>query len=134
MQYLPIHINTRGSRILVVGAGEAAEAKLRTLIKTEANILILAHDVNPEVQRWIEAGTVNQATLIHEARDFTAEDLQGVALVYAATEDDDLNADIAALATAHNIPVNAADQKEACSFITPALVDRAPMVNLAHLH
>jgi len=128
MQYLPVHINTRGAKILVIGAGEAAEAKLRTLIKTEAHILILAVDVNPEVQRWIDAKAVNAATISHEARGFTPEDLSGAALVYAATEDDAVNADIAALAAAQNIPVNAADQKAACSFITPALVDRAPMV------
>ena len=128
MQYLPVHINTRGAKILVIGAGEAAEAKLRTLIKTEAHILILAVDVNPEVQRWIDAKAVNAATISHESRDFTPEDLSGAALVYAATEDDAVNADIAALAAAQNIPVNAADQKAACSFITPALVDRAPMV------
>ena len=113
---------------MVVGAGEAAEAKLRTLIKTEAHIHILASDVNPEVQRWIDAVTVNAASITHEARAFTPEDLKGVALIYTATEDDALNADIAALAAAQNIPVNAADQKAACSFITPALVDRAPMV------
>ncbi len=128
MQYLPIHINTREAKILVVGAGEAAEAKLRTLIKTEAHILILAVDVNPEVQRWIDAAHVNDAKITHEARGFTPADLNGAALIYAATEDDALNAQIAALASAQNIPVNAADQKAACSFITPALVDRAPVV------
>jgi len=128
MQYLPIHINTRGAKILVIGAGEAAEAKLRTLIKTEAHIHILAVDVNPEIQRWIDAGTVNKASITHEAREFTPEDLNGAALVYAATEDDSLNAEIAGLAAALGIPVNAADQKAACSFMTPALIDRTPMV------
>jgi len=34
MQYLPIHFDTRGAAILIVGGGPAAEAKLRTLLKT----------------------------------------------------------------------------------------------------
>jgi len=128
MQYLPIHINTQGAKILVIGAGEAAEAKLRTLIKTQALIHIIAKNINPEVQRWIDMGTVNQADIIHHNRDFLDSDLDGATLIYAATEDDELNAHIASLAQSRNIPVNAADQKASCSFITPALVDRAPVV------
>jgi len=48
-------------------------------------------------------------------------------LVYAATEDDALNGKIADLAAKRQIPANAADYKDACRFITPALVDRAPV-------
>ena len=123
MRYLPIHIDTENARILVVGAGDAAEAKLRTLLRTQAEILIVAEQVSPEIARWIEAGKVS-----HLPRAFHTQDLEGVALVYAATEDDEINAEIAGLARSMHIPVNAADQKEACSFITPALVDRAPIV------
>ncbi|MEP1229971.1 MAG: siroheme synthase CysG [Litorimonas sp.] len=128
MQYLPIHFDTRGAKVLVIGAEEAAEAKLRTLIKTEAHILIIAQVVNPQVQRWIDMGTVNDAQVSHNCRDFEPNDLDGAKLVYAASENDELNAHIAKLASARHIAVNAADQKSACSFITPALVDRAPVV------
>jgi len=60
-------------------------------------------------------------------RCFQADDLNGVSLVYAATEEDERNGEIADLAAARQIPANAADYKDACRFITPALVDRAPV-------
>lgn len=123
MQYLPIHFDTRGVTILVVGGGPAAEAKLRTLLKTEANIRVVDTEIGPEVARWADAGKVEWIE-----RDYRASDLDGVSLVYAATEDDHLNSKIAEAATARQIPVNAADQKDACRFITPALVDRAPVL------
>jgi uroporphyrin-III C-methyltransferase/precorrin-2 dehydrogenase/sirohydrochlorin ferrochelatase len=123
MQYLPIHFDTRGANILVVGGGPAAEAKLRTLLKTEANLIVVDTAVGPEVSRW-----ASQGKLIWEKRDYRESDLDGASLVYAATEDDAVNATIAASATARQIPVNAADQKAACRFITPALVDRAPVL------
>ncbi|GGX58922.1 siroheme synthase 3 [Litorimonas cladophorae] len=123
MQYLPIHFDTRGANILVVGGGPAAEAKLRTLLKTEANLIVVDTSVGPEVSRWASQGKLNW-----EKRDYRESDLDGASLVYAATEDDALNATIAASATARQIPVNAADQKAACRFITPALVDRAPVL------
>lgn len=123
MRYLPIHIDTQDGRVLVVGGGPAAEAKLRTLLLTEAKIHVVATDAGPEVLRW-----ASDARLTLEVRDYADTDLDGAILIYAATEDDDLNAMIAKTARARGIPVNAADQKAACSFITPALVDRSPVV------
>ncbi|WP_017930448.1 siroheme synthase CysG [Robiginitomaculum antarcticum] len=123
MRYLPIHIDTQDGRIVIVGGGAAAEAKLRTLVKTEAVLDVVATRITPEIARWAEQGRVN-----HSAREFVESDLDGALLVYAASEDDSDNAMISALARARGIPANAADQKAACSFITPALVDRSPVV------
>ena len=122
MQYLPIHFDTRGASILIVGGEAAAEAKLRTLLKTEANLLVVAPEVSPEIERW-----ASQGKLQHVARGFEAADLHGVSLVYAATEDDAYNGKVADMAASRQIPANAADYKDACRFITPALVDRAPV-------
>ena len=123
MQYLPIHFDTRGATILIIGGGPAAEAKLRTLLKTEAVLRVVDTEIGPELQRWASEGKIDWVE-----RDYIAADLDGVSLVYAATEDDALNARIAEDASARQIPVNAADQKDACRFITPALVDRAPVL------
>ena len=122
MQYLPIHFDTRGAAVLIVGGGPAAEAKLRTLLKTEAKLTVVAEDISTEIARWSVQGKLR---IIQ--REFLADDLNGVTLVYAATEDDARNGEIANLAAARQIPANAADYKEACRFITPALVDRAPV-------
>lgn len=123
MRYLPIHFDTQNAQILVIGGGAAAEAKLRTLIKTEARITLIAPLVSDEIARWVEQGLIT-----HEARSFLDWDIDKATLVYAATEDDQLNAEIAELASEKGKPVNAADQKEACSFITPAIVDRSPVI------
>ena len=123
MQYLPIHFDTRGISILIVGGGAAAEAKLRTLLKTEAKLIVVADEIGPELERWASDGKIE-----HARRDFTQSDLDGVSLVYAATENDARNGEIADMAAARQIPANAADFKDACRFITPALVDRAPVI------
>ena len=56
MRYLPIHVDLQGARVLVVGGGGAAEAKLRTLIKTQAHIVIVAPRLSPEIMRWVDGG------------------------------------------------------------------------------
>ena len=123
MRYLPIHVDTAHQRVLIVGGEAAAEAKLRTLIKTDAELFLVAPELGPEVARWVRAGKI-----VWAQREFNENDLNGVRLVYAATEDDTENARIAELSSARGLLVNAADQKDACAFITPALVDRSPVI------
>ena len=123
MRYLPIHIDTQNARIIVAGADAAAEAKLRTLLKTEAAITVFAEGVGDEVSRWADQGRIQIV-----GRAMTPSDIPGATLVYAATEDEVLNSEIASWARQQGIPVNAADQKDCCSFITPAIVDRSPVV------
>jgi len=123
MRYLPIHVDTKDARILIVGGEGAAEAKLRTLIKTDAQLTLIAAEISPEISRWAEQGRL---TWIE--REFETADLIGIRLLYVATEDDAFNAEIAELARSKGLLVNAADQKDACDFITPALVDRSPVI------
>ena len=124
MRYLPIHVDTKDTTILVVGGEGAAEAKLRTLIKAEAEIHLVAPHIGPEIARWLET----YPQMRWSERYFRPSDLEGVTLVYAATEDDTLNLKIGDIAREKGLLVNAADQKEACDFITPALVDRSPVI------
>ena len=118
MRYLPIHFDLHGKTVLVFGGGGTAEAKLRTLLKTEANLVVVSKMPGEEIGRWAEQGRLSVVT---EA------DLSLATLVYAATEDPDENYRIAEDTRALGIPVNAADQPAGCDFITPAIVDRSPV-------
>lgn len=118
MRYLPIHIDLRDKTVIVIGGGPAAEAKLRTLIKTEAQLIVVSEMPSDEIKRWAD-----------EARVEIADDavFETATLIYAATESPDDNLIIAEKARALGLPVNAADQPAGCDFITPALVDRSPV-------
>lgn len=118
MRYLPIHIDLRAKTVITVGGGPAAEAKLRTLIKTEARLIVVSDAPSDEIRRWADDGRVEIAD---EAAFETAT------LIYAATESPEDNLIIAEQARALGLPVNAADQPAGCDFITPALVDRSPV-------
>jgi uroporphyrin-III C-methyltransferase/precorrin-2 dehydrogenase/sirohydrochlorin ferrochelatase len=122
MRYLPIHVDLKHSKVLIVGGGAAAEAKLRTLVKTDAELIIVSATISPEISRWVENEQIEW-----KPRAFEPNDLSGVRLVYAATEDKAHNTEIAQRATNQGLLVNVADQKDDCSFITPALVDRSPV-------
>lgn len=122
MRYLPIHVDLQSTKILIVGGGAAAEAKLRTLVKTEATLVLVAPEISDEIRRWVD-----HSIITWHQRQLIQADYDDVRLVYAATDIPFLNSEIAQYCDTHKIFVNAADQKEDCSFITPALVDRSPV-------
>ncbi|MEM9600509.1 MAG: siroheme synthase CysG [Pseudomonadota bacterium] len=118
MRYLPIHIDLRGKSVLVFGGGPAAQAKLRTLMKSEAQLTVITDNPDKEIVRWSEQGRLDLAD---------HAEMASATLIYAATEDADENLRIALKARDLGVPVNAADQPEGCDFITPAIVDRSPV-------
>ena len=56
MQHFPIYLNTAGHRVVLAGGGEAALAKLRLLLKTEARLTVFTPDAAPEIRDWAAQG------------------------------------------------------------------------------
>ena len=123
MQHFPIFLNVRNARIVLSGGGEAALAKLRLLLKTEARIAVFAPDPAAEITRWAKDGKLNLTR-----RALQAGDVAGAALFYAADEDAAEDARTAAIARAEEALVNIVDNLEDSAFITPAIVDRDPVI------
>ena len=122
MDHFPILLSTKGQRIVLSGGGEAALAKLRLLLKTEARISVFAPDPAPEIVAWADADRLD----LHR-RPLAAGDTEGAALFYAADEDDAEDARTAAIARDEGALVNIVDNLQDSAFITPAIVDRDPV-------
>ena len=121
MRYYPIFLDTAAARILVSGADEAATAKLRLLLKTEGQISVFGDNPTEEVLRWAEEGRLR-----HYIRPIEESDLNGAAMLYVAHADGAER--LVTLAHKHGVLVNVVDTPALCDFITPAMVDRDPVV------
>ena len=122
MQHFPIFLAVAGRRIVLSGGGDAAMAKLRLLMKTEAALTVIAADIAPDIYRWAVDGKLQVIR-----RPLRAGDVTGAALFYAANEDDAEDARVAAIAHAEGVLVNIVDNLADSQFITPAIVDRDPV-------
>ena len=122
MQHFPIFVNLAGQRVVVAGGGDAALAKLRLLLKTEAAIVVYAADPAPEIAAWAED---RRLTLVHRA--LARGDVAGARLFYAAAEDTAEDTRAAGIAEAEGALVNVVDNLADSQFITPAIVDRDPV-------
>lgn len=123
MQHFPIFLAVAGRRIILSGGGEAALAKLRLLLKTEAHLNVFAADPAPEIVAWAEAGRLRLVRRALEPGDCLCG-----ALFYGANEEAAEDARAAKLAQAEGALVNIVDNLQASQFITPAIVDRDPVV------
>ncbi|MEZ5491975.1 MAG: siroheme synthase CysG [Gammaproteobacteria bacterium] len=123
MDYLPVFLDVKGRKCLLVGGGEVALRKARLLLRAGASLRVIAERIDPPLQALLAPDP-------HQFRLglFTSDDLEGVALVVAATDDEAVNQQVSEQAQARQIPVNAVDQPGLCTLIFPALVDRSPVV------
>lgn len=122
MKHFPIFLSVEGRRIVLSGGGEAALAKLRLLLKTEADLVVFAPSPAPEIETWATEGR-----LILHRRALAVGDTRNTALFYAADEDVIEDARTASIAHAEGALVNIVDNLEDSQFITPAIVDRDPV-------
>ena len=123
MDYLPIFLDLRARDVVVIGGGEVALRKVRTLLRAGAQVTVVAPRQHPELAELTGSAAIQQ-----RAESFTAAHLRGAVLVIAATDDAGVNAAVAAAARAANIPVNVVDDRELSTCLMPAIIDRAPLI------
>ena len=119
MAYFPMFVELEGRPCLIVGGGAVALRKARRLLPYGPCLTVVAQSFVPELEALEGAALCRRA--------FRPRDVEGQALVVAATGDGALNREIAALCRARRIPVNAVDDKDNCTFLFPALVKRGSL-------
>ncbi|HLI01721.1 MAG TPA: bifunctional precorrin-2 dehydrogenase/sirohydrochlorin ferrochelatase [Acidimicrobiales bacterium] len=115
----PVNLVLTGRRCLVVGGGRVAARKVAGLQAAEADVVVVALTVGPEVR----------ATGVPwEERPYRSSDLDGVWLAVTATDDREVNRQVHDDGEAAGVWVNAADDPDSCSFVLPAVVRQGPVM------
>ena len=122
MKHFPIFLAVEGRRIVLSGGGDAAMAKLRLLMKTEAQLTVIASDIAPDIHKWAAQGKLRIIERTMEPGDAIC-----AALFYAANEDDAEDTRVSKIANDEGALVNIVDNLADSQFITPAIVDRDPV-------
>ncbi len=123
MNYFPLFIDSNKINAIVIGGGDVAARKIELLLKATTKITVMAAQVNSSVLRLIEHNQLNWLEHNYKPGLFADKNL-----VIAATDNTQVNQAVAAEAEQLKILINVVDQPELCSYITPAIIDRSPMV------
>ncbi|MEG3126919.1 siroheme synthase CysG [Pantoea cypripedii] len=123
MDYLPLFADLKNRPVLVVGGGDIAARKIELLRRAGAHVRVTARELGHELQALHDIAAIEWI-----AQTFDAEQLEGVFLVIAATDNNTLNGQVFDAANARHKLVNVVDDQPKCSFIFPSIVDRSPLV------
>jgi siroheme synthase-like protein len=112
-----------GRRCVVVGGGDIGLEKVEGLLACDGRVTLLAPHAVPELEALAREGSIEW-----EQREYAgAEDLEGVFIAIAATNDTDVNIRIYEDAERRAMLVNIVDVPPLCNFILPAIVRTGPL-------
>ncbi len=123
MQYFPIFVDGQKLDVLVVGGGDVATRKVELMLKTPAKVTVVAPSLSKTITELKQ-----QQKIQHIDGRYDKSLLVGKQLVFVATANRELNRQISIDARAAGVLANVVDDPELCHFITPSIVDRAPMI------
>ncbi len=117
MQHYPLFLDLTAKDILVIGAGSVGRRKIASLLPCSPRaVTVVDPDLSPAGMRELsESGPVRC-----HARAFAPEDLDGKALVFAATGSREANSLVATLCRERGVFCNIADAPAESDFFVPA--------------
>ena len=114
----PVFLRLDGKKAIVVGGGKVAERKVRGLLGTGAEVVVVSPEATEEIQRHYRDGKV-----VWKQKPFSVSDLAGAFLIFAATDNREINQLVKNSAAPHQL-VTIADHPEGSTFHVPAHIQR----------
>ena len=121
--YYPIFLKIDGKKCVVVGGGKVALRKVRMLLECGAKVTV----ISPTMHQDLVPLVLDKAIRLIE-RDYEPGDLDGAAVVIAATDAEEINRSIAHEAKKRGILVNVADDPRKSDFIIPSFLRRGNLI------
>jgi precorrin-2 dehydrogenase/sirohydrochlorin ferrochelatase len=123
LKYYPVFIDIKTRKCLVVGGGAVGTRKALSLVECGASVTVVSPEATDALKTLAQQGVITLKT-----RTYRPADMDGMFLVFGATNNDALNRQINQDAEKLNTLCNIADRPEVCNFILPATVKRDDLV------
>ena len=117
--YYPVSLNIRGRKCTVVGGGQVALRKVIVLLEHGATVEVISPELCPEIVNLSEKGEIRVVN-----REYREGDLKGIFVAIIATDNSEINRQIAGEAREKAILVNVVDDADYCDFISPSYLRR----------
>ncbi|NLM51323.1 MAG: bifunctional precorrin-2 dehydrogenase/sirohydrochlorin ferrochelatase [Firmicutes bacterium] len=118
----PVFLKLKQQKCLVVGGGEVAARKVQSLLACQADVYVISPQLHPPLSQFVAAGKIRAFQ-----RPYQKEDLAGAKLVIVATEQKEVNQQVASHCAEKGILCNVVDEPELCDFFVPAVVKQGPL-------
>ncbi|MFQ5866900.1 MAG: bifunctional precorrin-2 dehydrogenase/sirohydrochlorin ferrochelatase [bacterium] len=123
MIFYPINLNIKNRKCVIVGGGKVAERKAKNILSFDGKVKIISPELTTGLRKLYRTKKIRYVKL-----EYSPDMLKGAFLVYAATSQRKVNAQIARDAKRLGILVNVADSAKDSSFILPAIMRKKKSV------
>jgi cobalt-precorrin 5A hydrolase/precorrin-3B C17-methyltransferase len=103
----------------VVGGGAVGERKIRGLLDAGIPVRLISPAATPQVQTWAEEGSIEWIPRSYHPDDMAHD--EAISLVFAATDQREVNRQVAQEADEHGVLCNVADAPHEGTFHVPAV-------------
>lgn len=118
-EFLPVNFKMKDRTCLVVGGGKIALRKISTLLDYDCKLTVIA----PEVEQQLEY-FAGRKFLKLEKRAYKSPEAGSFDIVIAATDNTELNKQVADDCRKAGVPINVVDTPKMCDFTFPATLRR----------
>lgn len=125
MKLYPVMLNMNARQAVVVGGGDVAARKVADLLDAGAIVKVISPDFNSEILTLSEK---YGDRLVLVKKVYEKNDLDTAVLVFSATNDSTVNAEVFTEAEEKNILINAVDDPPNCSFYVPSFVRKGDLL------
>lgn len=123
MDHLPIFLDVRDKIVVVSGGGTLAARRVERALSAGAQVKLFVTELSEEIQPFLSNEKVS-----HFQREAELADFEGAILAYGAEENLQKDKRLHEVAKSAGVLTNIADTIELCDFISPAILDRTPIV------
>lgn len=120
--YYPAMLDLSGKSCLVVGGGSVAARKVESLLRCGARVTVVSPKLDPELERLKMQGAIE-----HIQGAFEGRHARRRFLVVGATDDPEVNRQVAESGLEEKALVNIVDAPELSNFIVPSVVTRGDL-------
>jgi len=121
-RYYPIMLDIKEKKCIVIGGGNIAYRKILSLLESGAKVTVLSTLINEEVELLLKNKKIK---FVQEKYDFKY--IKDCYLVFAATDDREVNELVYKQCSEKNILVNVVDKPEICNFIVPSKLQKGDL-------
>lgn len=121
--YLPVLLDLSKFSILIVGGGNVAYRKAKSILQAGGRFFAVALEFIPE---FIDL-MINE-NIQYKIKKFEKEDIADYNLIFCCTNDRSTNELVYSEALSNSALVNVVDTPELCNFIMPAIIQRGKLL------
>ena len=124
-----INLNLEGKKIIIIGGGNEAEKRIKSILNEKCEILIISDSINEQISKWVKIKKIKLKKQKIEKLNFISELKPDI--IITTTNDKKINQKIITYAKKKKIIVYSSDNPDDSDFSNAAIIDFEKTIQIA---